>query len=123
MTRRDAGLKMICAEFVAGGRLTQMHHSARNHCLIPSRTVLLVEPKNIPLGIGARGQARGVEQHERKQRVRARLVSGRMLRQQGRQTNRFLAKLLSYQMIAARWLVTFVEKQVESLQDSVQTPR
>src|SRR5437868_226111 len=123
MTGRDPGLKMICTQFVAGGGYAQMLHAVGDQRLIPARTILLLEPKYVPLSIGSRRQARGVEQHQRDQGVSARLISGRMFRQQRPQTNRFLAKFLSDQMIAARRLVTFIEKKIERLQDRIQTPR
>src|SRR5437588_654298 len=123
MTGRDSGLQMIYAQLVPGGGHAQMLHAAGDQRLIPNRTILLLESKNVSRRIGSRVQARSVEQHQRDQRVGARLISGRMFRQQRPQTNRFLAKFLSDQMIAARRLVAFIEKQVERLQDGIQTPR
>src|SRR5437588_4939470 len=123
MKGRDPGLKMICTQFVAGGGYAQMLHAVGDQRLIPARTILLLEPKYVPLSIGSRRQARGVEQHQRDQGVSARLISGRMFRQQRPQTNRFMTKFFSDQMIAAGCLVTFVEKQVERLQNSIQAPR
>src|SRR6266550_45089 len=123
MTGRNPSLKMISTQFVPGGGYAQMLNAAGNQQLIPSRTILLLEPKDVSLSIGPCRQARGVEQHQRDQGVSARLISSRMLRQQRPQTNRFVAELFSDQMIAARCLVTFVEKKVERLQDTIQTPR
>src|SRR6266567_1937476 len=123
MTGRDPSLKMICTQLVPGGGHAQMVHAAGDQRLIPSRTILLLEPKDVSLRIRSRRQTRGVEQHQRDQGVTARLISGRMFRQQRPQTNRFLAKFFSDQMIAAGRLVALVEKKVERLQDSIQTPR
>src|SRR5881275_3550909 len=123
MTGRDPGLKMICTQFVSGGGYAQMLHAVGDQRLIPARTILLLEPKYVPVSICSSRQARGVEQHQRDQGVSARLISGRMFRQQSSQTNRFMTKFFSDQMIAAGRLVTFVEKKVERLQDGIQPPR
>src|SRR6266699_6609395 len=95
MTGRDSGLKMIWCEYVASGRFSQMRHAAGNQRLIPSRTILLLKPKDVSLRICSRGQARSVEQHQRDQSVSARLISSGMFRQQRSQANRFLAKFFS----------------------------
>ena len=47
MTRGDCGLQMIGRERVAGSGHAQMLHAARDHRLVPGRTVLLVEPQNV----------------------------------------------------------------------------
>src|SRR5213595_3388252 len=123
MTGRDPSLKMICTQLVPGGGHAQMLHAAGDQRLIPNRTILFLKPKDVSLRICSRGQARGVEQHQRNQGVSARLISGRMFRQQNSQTNRFMTKFFSNQVIAAGGLVAFVEKQIERLQDSIQTAR
>src|SRR5438067_456441 len=123
MRGRDPSLKMICTQLLPGGGHAQMLHAAGDQHLIPNRTILLLEPKYVSLRICSCRQARGVEQHQRDQGVSARLISGRMFRQQRPQTNRFMTKFFSDQMIAAGSLVTFVEKQVERLQDTIQTSR
>src|SRR5216110_2779988 len=123
MTGRDPSLKMICTQLVPGGGHAQMLHAAGDQHLIPNRTILLLEPEDVALRICSRGQARSVEQHQRNQGVSARLISSGMFRQQRSQTNRFLAKFFSDQMIAAGRLVAFVEKKVERLQDTIEAPR
>src|SRR5207249_9271940 len=123
MTGRDPGLKMIGSQLVPGGGHAQVVDAAGDQRLIPNRAILLLQSKYVSFRICSRRQARSVEQHQRHQGVSAGLISGRMFRQQRPQTNRFLAKFFSDQMIAAGRLVTFVEKKVERLQDTIQTPR
>src|SRR5437868_14678541 len=123
MTGCDPGLKMISTQCVPGGGHGQILHAASNQRLIPNRAILLLEAKHVSFRIGPRGQARGVEQHQRDQGMSARLISSGMFRQQRSQTNRFLAKFFSDQMIAAGRLVAFVEKKVERLQDTIEAPR
>src|ERR1043166_8862533 len=52
-----------------------------------------------------------------------RSVARRMLGQQTRQSYRLLAQILANQILADRCLVTFVEEQIERLQDSLQPAR
>src|SRR4030095_6865257 len=122
MAGGNPGLEMIRAQLVAGGGLAQMFYPTRDHGLIPSRTILLFESKDVTFGIHSRGKARGVEQHERDQRVGAGLIPNRMFRQQSPQANRFLTKVLLDQVVAARRFVAFVEKQIKRLQYPIQTP-
>ena len=47
MTRRDRGLEMIRAQFIAVGGLAQMEHAPCDHRLVPGQTVLFLEPQNV----------------------------------------------------------------------------
>src|SRR3954452_18144745 len=100
-----------------------MVDTARDHHLVPSGTILVFESKDVAFGICPRRESGGIEQHEREQGMRARLISRRMLREQRSQSNRFLAKILFDQVIAARRFVALVEKQIESLQNGIETVR
>src|SRR5262249_24793121 len=55
--------------------------------------------------------------------MRLPLVPGAMLREQLRETNRFVAEFSANQFLAAGRLVTLVEKQIERLQDAIEAPR
>ena len=123
MTSGDTGLQVIFGEFLAGSGLAQMKHTAGDQRLVPTRPVLLLEAQDVPLGVHSRRQSRRVQQHERDQRMRAGLIAGRMLGQQCRQVYCFPAKLFPGEVFAARRFVTFVEQQVESLLDAVETDR
>src|SRR5882762_11941574 len=45
MARGDAGLEVIGGHFTAASGLRQMQHAARDHRLIPCRTILLFQAK------------------------------------------------------------------------------
>src|SRR2546430_1309405 len=60
MAGSDGSLKMILAGFVAEGGLHKVIQAASNHCLIPLRSVLLLETKDVAITIKARQQARAV---------------------------------------------------------------
>ena len=123
MAGGDSSLNMILTELVSYGSLTQMDYAVLNHRLVPIRTILLPEAKDVSLRVYARGQARSVQEHQGHQSVSARLIGRRMLGKQGCQANRFVAEFLLHQAIAAGRLVPFVKEQIESLQDTVQSAR
>ena len=50
----------------------------------------------------------------------ARLIAGWLFGQQSREPDRFVAEFLTNQALAARCLVSLVEKQVERLQNAVE---
>ncbi len=123
MARSDSGLKMIFADLVSSSRLREMKHALCDHRLVPLHPVLLTKAKQRALAIHASRDARAVQQHQRKQRMRFGLISRRVLRQQARQADRLVTDFLANQLFAARSFVAFVEKQVERLQNTVQSPR
>src|SRR5438034_172577 len=55
--------------------------------------------------------------------MRLRLVARQMLCQQFRETDRLSAQFFTHEVVAARRFITFVEQQVERLQDAVETAR
>ncbi len=74
-----------------------------------------------PSGSTRSGSRARVQQHKRHQSVSAGLIGRRMLREQCCQADCFVTEFLFHQALTAGRLVTFVEKQVESLQHAVQT--
>src|SRR5258707_3326278 len=55
--------------------------------------------------------------------MRLRVVAGTVLRQQFGETDRLVAEFSSNEVFAAGRFVTFVEQQVERLQNPVESPR
>ena len=81
MTRGDARLKMIFADVGTRSRFVEVKHPARDHRVIPQRPILLFESKQITFGILPCWNSRGIQEHQRKQGMRVRLVAGTVLRQ------------------------------------------
>ncbi len=82
MTGGDAGLEMIFGELIAGGGLREVKHAARDQRLVPFGAVLFLEAKQVAFVIHARGNARGVQEHQGEQRVRLGLVAGGIFHEQ-----------------------------------------
>jgi len=121
MTPGDARLKMVFGDLAARRRRGEVKHAARDHRTIPARPILLLQAQQIAFGIHAGWKTRSVQQHQGQQPMRPGLVARRMFRQQVRQANGFLAKLLAHQLFTAGRLVAFIEQEVERVQHAVET--
>src|SRR5262245_45676847 len=93
-------LEMEPTQLRSGSRVAQMKHSARNDFLIPPRAVLLAEKKHISLRICACRQPRGIEMHQRRQRVDPGDVPHWMVCEEVRQADCFVTEFLPNKEIA-----------------------
>ncbi len=75
MTGRNAGLQMVVADRFALGRRGEMHQAFVDERLVPLRTILIIEPEQIPLRAQPGRKTRAAQQHEREQGVTARRVA------------------------------------------------
>src|ERR1700731_3446388 len=96
--------------------MIELRQTVRDHLLVPTRTILLLQEKNAAGRVEARREVSRLEQEQREERMRFRRVGGRIVLEQSREANGFVAQVATNQVAPLRCIVTLIEKQVEDVQ-------
>ena len=88
---------------------------AADQQLVPAGAVLIQQQHRLAIGPAPRGEARGLDLHERHEAVHLRL-GGRQLGEDAAQAQRLLAELRAHPVIACRRRVSLVENEVDDRQ-------
>jgi hypothetical protein len=75
----DGGLEPVLSEGLAAGRALEGEQAGSNERCVPARTILVGQREEVAALVQARGQARGMQAHQRGQRACLGGVGGGML--------------------------------------------
>jgi hypothetical protein len=119
----DPGLRVIFGNFISTGGTSEVQYAAGNHTTMPFSAVLFFETEQISFIIDASWETGGVQQHQSGECVDFGKIADGMSGERGNEPDRFVTEFFADSFSAAGGFVTFVEEEIQSLQNGFKAPR